>query len=309
MGAIPFMVAISPTGAFAYVTHLGADIGYEADDDMISSYSPYLTKIVRTIVNNIVYYTATSINLNFEVEPNLYSVAISKDGTVAYVANSNTNSIAVIDTASDTLTTSINQVYVDSLRLWGVERHATEGNPLVPIFGVAISPDGTNLFVSTGYGNGLIIIDIPLNVVSETMYASGSYVPATPTGDVVFDPTGNYAYVCSPTSVQVFDIAADTTSSPLPLSSSEVPYGLAVCPLPPTTATTTTTTTTTTTMTTTTAAPIYITCFYFYCNSIQWFYSTHDFCSVFCDGCSNAGGNPYDCCTQFSWCTANMIQI
>ena len=80
-------------------------------------------------------------------------IAITPNGLNAYVANSNDNTVSVINTVSNTISTTI----------------PVGANP----FGVAISPDGFTAYVGNNSDNTLSIIDILTNTVTAT----------TPVGD------------------------------------------------------------------------------------------------------------------------------
>src|SRR5467141_2765392 len=99
----PLAVAITPNGAFAYVTNSGWIFGSNS------------VSVIDTASNTVV----TTIPVGrFPV-----GVAITPNGAFAYVANYNSNSVSVISTATNTVTASI-----------GVG----SGGP----YGVAITPDG-----------------------------------------------------------------------------------------------------------------------------------------------------------------------
>ena len=57
-----------------------------------------------------------------------YGVAVSPDGTKVYVANDNSNTVSVIDTATNTVTATVPVGSYPS--------------------GVAVSPDGTKVYVA-----------------------------------------------------------------------------------------------------------------------------------------------------------------
>jgi YVTN family beta-propeller protein len=83
VGPIPYGVAVTPNGAYAYVTIYGATA----------------VSVIDTATDTV---TAT-----IPVGGAPYTVAITPDGTQAYVTNSRSNTVSVIDTATDTVTATI----------------------------------------------------------------------------------------------------------------------------------------------------------------------------------------------------------
>ncbi len=83
----PLAVAITPNGAFAYVTNSGWPVGSNS------------VSVIDTRTNTVV---ATIPVANFPV-----GVAITPNGAFAYVANYNSNSVSVIATATNTVTVTV----------------------------------------------------------------------------------------------------------------------------------------------------------------------------------------------------------
>ena len=80
-------------------------------------------------------------------------MAITPDGTRAYVTNPDSNSVSVIDTATNSVVATI----------------AVGG------FGVAITPDGTRAYVAGGGFNTVAVIDTATNTVVADIFV-GVYV-------------------------------------------------------------------------------------------------------------------------------------
>ena len=76
-------------------------------------------------------------------------MAITPDGTRVYVTNGNDDTVSVIDTASNTVLTTV-------------------GVGALP-FGVAITPDGTRAYVTNGDDNTVSVIDTASNTVLTTV--------------------------------------------------------------------------------------------------------------------------------------------
>jgi YVTN family beta-propeller protein len=83
------------------------------------------------------------------------SIAITPDGTRAYVTNSNSGTISVIDTATNSVIATI---------------------PVgLPIFDIAFTPDGTRAYASSEQGSNraIIVIDTATNAVITTIPVLG----------------------------------------------------------------------------------------------------------------------------------------
>src|SRR5207244_4394958 len=78
-----------------------------------------------------------------------YGIAITPDGTRAYVTNFTSNNVSVIDTSTNTVVAT-----------------ATVGS--AP-YGVAITPDGTRVYVSNTLSNNVSVIDTSTNTVMATV--------------------------------------------------------------------------------------------------------------------------------------------
>jgi YVTN family beta-propeller protein len=76
------------------------------------------------------------------------NLALSADGKTLYVANGNSDSVSVIDTASDSVAATI------ALARPGDRYKGANAN------GLALSPDGTRLYVTLGGENALAVVDL-----------------------------------------------------------------------------------------------------------------------------------------------------
>ncbi|WP_453948000.1 autotransporter domain-containing protein [Bradyrhizobium sp. USDA 377] len=135
----------------------------------------------------------------------LTGLALSPDGTRAYVANYGNNSISVINTATNTIITTIPD---------------GTGRPM----GVAISPDGTHAYVANQGGNSVSVIDTATNAISTTIP-----VGSAPAG-VALSPDGTRAYVANYGSNSVSVINTATNAIITTISVGSAPFGVAFSP-------------------------------------------------------------------------------
>jgi YVTN family beta-propeller protein len=127
----------------------------------------------------------------------------------AYITNLGSNSVSVIDTATNTVTATI---------------------PVgVGPYGVAVSQDGSKLYVTNETSDTVSVIDTATNTVIATIP-----VGTTPRG-VAVTPRGSKVYVTNessggPTSVSVIDTATNTVAATIPVAAGSLPFGVAVNP-------------------------------------------------------------------------------
>ena len=116
-------------------------------------------------------------------------VAITPDGTKAYVANTGSDNVSVIDVA----TGSVSTIFVGT-------------SPT----GVAITPDGTKAYVANSDGNTVSVINVATGSVSTISdFAVGLFPTA-----VAITPDGTKAYVtgASSTKLSVINVATGSVS-------------------------------------------------------------------------------------------------
>lgn len=112
-------------------------------------------------------------------------IIISSDGTKAYVTNTGSNTVSVINTATNSVTTNV-----------PVGDHPSD---------IAVTPDGTKVYVANWQGNTVSVIDTTTNTVVSTVP-----VGITPLG-VALTPDGTKAYVTNAESdnISVIDTATN----------------------------------------------------------------------------------------------------
>ncbi|MCH9802114.1 MAG: YncE family protein, partial [Actinomycetia bacterium] len=92
---------------------------------------------------------APTVTATIAVGNNPAGVAITPDGSTAYVTNFENSNVSVIDTATNTVTTTI----------------AVGDEPA----GVAITPDGSTAYVPNFENNNVSVIDTATNTVGNTI--------------------------------------------------------------------------------------------------------------------------------------------
>ena len=157
------------------------------------------------------------------------AIDITPDGKSAYVTSITCGapscpdnppplaSVEVIDTSSNSLTATIT-----------IGTLPTVQTPGVLLSGIAISPDGTRVYVSNVEGNQIWVIDTASNQVVAT-------IPAAVLGFVgmSISPDGGRLYAASvgnPSVVDVIDTKTDTVATSIALPGSDVPTRIAVTP-------------------------------------------------------------------------------
>lgn len=234
VGSIPWDAVLSPDGTRAYVSSTNPQGNVTVIDiptrTVVTSIlvgsraygldiTPDGTKIYvanRDSNNVSVISVATnSVIATVAVGSTPIGVAVSKDGTKAYVANSASNSVSVIDTATDAVQTTIGSLPTGPS---SIETNMVNGevyvaswtaNQVTKIVGTSISgsslavsnssrlavtPNGTQLFVQQASSNSVAVVDIASWSVSTTfnigiLSFSTAFSPA---GDVFFAPHSFY---------------------------------------------------------------------------------------------------------------------
>lgn len=165
--------------------------------------SAYVTSTTPTIS---VIDTDTNLVVDAIIDTNTPSyVAITPDGSYAYVSNFGANEVIVIDTATNVVTTTISGSF---------------NSP----FGIAFTPDGTTAYVCNRDGDNVAVIDVETNVVT-TLIAVGS----SPRTCAVL-PNGSYLYVTNASSntVSVIDTSTNTVVGTISVGST--PNGIVILP-------------------------------------------------------------------------------
>ncbi len=215
--AVPVLVLIGLSGSTqiacaqgrAYVANFGSDT----------------VSVIDTSSNTVV---AT---VNVGTQP--YAVAVTPNGTKAYVANCGGN-VFVIATSNNTVSAKVvvggcpydvaitpdgTRAYVvrdNANSVWAIDTSSNTVVAKVTVAGVpgaiAITPDGTRAYVvSLGALEGISVIDISSNTVVATLNLGG--LAASPVG-VAITPDGKHAYVPNTGGyVSVIDTSSNTVTT------------------------------------------------------------------------------------------------
>ena len=129
---------------------------------------------------------------------------LETSGPFAYVANSGSNTVSMIDIPT--------QLVVNTI--------AVGSGP----WGVAISPDGTQVYVTNSFGNNVSVISTASSTVVATIP-----VQSDPQG-VAFTPDGTSAYVAngSSSTVSVIDTTSQTVTATVQVGSNPVGVAMAL---------------------------------------------------------------------------------
>jgi len=123
----------------------------------------------------------------------------------AYVTNSGSNTVSVIDTAINTVVATVPVGFSPS--------------------GVAITPDGTRAYVT---GSPVSVIDTATNTVVATLPVGGSVVAITPDGTHAY-VANSFRQTSFSGSVSVIDTATNTEVATVPVGSRA--FGVAITPV------------------------------------------------------------------------------
>lgn len=176
-GFTPRGIAVAPNGLNAYVVN---DSGAAANVSVISTATNTVTSTISLGGGG----------------PSAQQIAITPDGTKAYVTLNGTNRVAVINLATNTVITSIVLPGASGAR------------------GIAITPDGTKAYVTISAGNAVAVIDTATNTLIGGTIAVG-FNPLT----IGITPDGTKAYVSGNT-VRVIDTATNTVTASVALIAS-----------------------------------------------------------------------------------------
>jgi YVTN family beta-propeller protein len=180
-GSTPIAAAMTPDSRKVYVTSLDAFTTCGANDGVF---------VIDTASNTI-----EEGPIAVECEPT--AIAITPDGQLAYVASQLSDTISVIDTTTDTVSTTVTVPSVQG------------------IANLALSPDGQRVYATVLAQNSLVVIDTSTNTVLDPAINVG-FNPA----GIAVSPDGSLVYATDAGAsggVAVIDTAAGTVIATIPV--------------------------------------------------------------------------------------------
>ncbi len=177
-----------------YVTYTGKYTVTQADIDNSGGGDGFINN-TATIDSDLLGPKSKSANVLID---------IADAGTYAYITNGGSNTVSVINTATDTITAVV----------------SVGSTP----YGVAVSPDGTKVYVANRGSNTVSVIDTATNNVTATVPVGN-----TPEGAAV-SPDGTKLFVANlnSTTVSVINTTTNTVIATVPVGNN--PSGVAVNP-------------------------------------------------------------------------------
>ncbi len=188
--SIPFGIAFSPSGTYAYVNNY-----FSNDVAIIDTATNTVTGSITSGITNpfsvafspsgtyayigtatsdvLIVNTATNAVIS-SISAGLDSprgIAFSPSGTYAYIANTGANNVVIVNTAANSVSGAITSGFYFNV-------------------GVAINPSGTEAYVPNGYANNVVIINTATNTITGSLTSGFSFPPGA-----AFSPSGTYAYV------------------------------------------------------------------------------------------------------------------
>jgi len=194
----PDQIAITPDGAYAYVSHLWLD--------------PSSEKITSRIA--VIEIATDTFIASIDVGLIATGIAITPDGTRAYVPTRDPKAVWVIDVKRHRVITTIDLPPIASF-------DPAEQYP----FGIAISPDGAQAYVVIN-ANALAVIDTATNRVVKM-----TRVDNWPFG-IALTPDGGRAYVTTLQSNIVAAVDTQTLAVVATIHVGRAPSGIAITPVP-----------------------------------------------------------------------------
>jgi YVTN family beta-propeller protein len=203
VGTAPIGVAVTPNGAYAYVTN--------NEGNTVS--------VINTATNTV---TATITGFNYPL-----GVAVTPDGAYAYVANSGGNSVSVISTATNTVTATISTYFGPNIF----------GGASAP-HDVAITPNGAYAYATNVASGTVSVISTATNTITANITVGGepNGVAITPDGAYAYvaNLDSNTVSVISTSNAITSPTPTPTaspTASPSPSPSAPELSWLAILPL------------------------------------------------------------------------------
>lgn len=209
----------------------------------------YVTNSVNPATVSVIDTANNSVVATIELGSTAFDVAITPDGTRAYVAINAANRVAVIDTETNTVLTNIDVSPGGgpkgiAITPDGTRAYVTKGEDTVAVIdivtntvvdrinigdrrphGVAITPNGAFAYVANQF-NDVTVIDTATNTVVATVEDRGSH------NWVAITPDGTRAYVTNERvdTVSVIDTTTNQVVGTVDVSPERAPRGIAITP-------------------------------------------------------------------------------
>ncbi|AKB36450.1 hypothetical protein MSSAC_1860 [Methanosarcina siciliae C2J] len=170
----------------------------------------YITSGAFSVIDTTTGTVVTSVKVgSVKMGRGPKGVAVVPNGKTAYVANSGSNNVSVIDTSTNTVTDTVKVGY----------------NPSE----VAVSPDGKKVYVVNEDSNNVSVIDTDTNTVTVTVPVGNwpEGIAVTPDGKKVYVTNGGNITAPEDT-VSVIDTATNIVTATVPVGTH--PRGIAVTP-------------------------------------------------------------------------------
>jgi YVTN family beta-propeller protein len=196
VGSLPNQVTVNPNGSFVYVTH-------DVDNESITVIDTSSNSVVQTISG---------------VDPYLGDIAITPDGSYAYVANylfpsekiyvirTSDNTVediisSVISNSYDTIsiTTDGSLVYVGGENVISVIQTSdnsvieTVSTDIVNCSGITVTPDGSFIYLVDSRNNSVSIIQTSNYAISDNISVGSDPqdIAGSPSGDIFYVPNSS----------------------------------------------------------------------------------------------------------------------
>lgn len=164
----------------------------------------YNTNSNSKVGSNVIIYSSMAPQNTVIVGTDPYSVAINPSGTLAYVSNNQSNSVSVINLATNTV---INTIAVGS-------------NPVSLI----LNPSGSLLYVANYGSNTIDVINTATNTVSSTINTGQG------PDYIAFNPSNTFAYVSNSKSNNISVISLSSNTVSLGIAVGTTPQSIAFSP-------------------------------------------------------------------------------
>lgn len=211
----PFFIALTPDGKKGYITNFSSGpIGIIAIVETQSN-STFINEMINAPAGTVSVIDTLTNTFIRQITVGVGPIAVvsSPNSKLVYVTNAIDNTISVIETSTDT-----------------VKKTLILPNGTMPS-ALAISLDGTKLYVTNGFpmGNAVLVIDANTGAILNQISVSADtlFIALSPTGDLAYVTSGRPNQV-----VSVIDISQNAVTNIIP-TGGDSPLGVAFLPTNP----------------------------------------------------------------------------